>query len=860
VAPEVYRAVASHVERCGCRPELVSHLETAANTTEIVERMDSGDMLGTGELGVDAAAMWKLATEKLYQNSDLIALATREAMQNSVDAVRAAYRARQIERGAGFFSVTWEPQGSTGTLTFADNGTGMDDDTLRRKFLTLGGTGKGTDTSGETVGGFGMAKAVILGVSPTGRWEVHTRDLGVAPVPGSLRYNIYRMPPRQGTKIVLHDIPTEKLWSTLFHNSLAPGDRIRYVIGLSDVDDMSLLFNGNAVEPAFPRRKGHYLDRFGSTQADWGEGNTVTVKNYRRDKSSGEGQFYVRLGGLFQFAYNPHESGGHLPSDVVIDIRTSNRPQDRQYPLNASRDAWNGRGSAIATFREVARELIKEYHSAKQPKTWETLTLSSEEASERAGGEEFGNALRDVFSDPSFAAIMQEVAGGIQDFLRETSDKGKTPVYGDESNAAGNQAAADPYDSWREVPTAPETTDEIKLLGQIAREVVTRVNAEGGAISPSDVRAIESLEEGVLPSAFAVDDLLTAIEEGRARADTSSHGNAPSFAGRAVESKVLSALAPLAPAYRQKRTANPFGTAGIVKINLTTYERAEIRRFMNTARDFIPYLALWDVTLRLVANEAGIKEKFRVGFVLDHDVRGLATSDGDPGTSSYQVFVLIEPYKLREVIRAHKNRPWAVASYLHQIAAHELAHLPNMGAGHSERWAIERENLGAQTAHVLPAIERAVTAALGLKAPESKQAQAAAAELRRQIREEERARAEKTAATRAERSWTRKLDQALRAETERCAATVMSLKLSVSDLVARLQGLLEYQALRAYVAKAGPAFLPRGTTTEAVLEALDAHPMVVAKVLLGEGQDRADAPDYPTLRARTARKAALSPR
>src|SRR5262245_3515030 len=56
------------------------------------------------------ARMWQHFTTSVYQSADLPWLATREALQNSVDAIRAAVRRRKIRAGEGRFTVTWDPE------------------------------------------------------------------------------------------------------------------------------------------------------------------------------------------------------------------------------------------------------------------------------------------------------------------------------------------------------------------------------------------------------------------------------------------------------------------------------------------------------------------------------------------------------------------------------------------------------------------------------------------------------------------------------------------------------------------------------------------------------------------------------
>jgi len=84
-------------------------------------------------------------------------------------------------------------------------------------------------------------------------------------------------------------------------------------------------------------------------------------------------------------------------------------------------------------------------------------------------------------------------------------------------------------------------------------------------------------------------------------------------------------------------------------------------------------------------------------------------------------------------VKAHKQRPLAIAAFLHGIACHELTHLDGrMGEGHSEAFVAAREDLGHATGHLLPAIAVLVTKVLGLKLKPS-QEQKQIAKLKRQL-------------------------------------------------------------------------------------------------------------------------------
>lgn len=86
----------------------------------------------------------------------------REAIQNSVDA-GATEVVCEVHPNAG---------GPGHRVMCADNGRGMDRETILDKFLVLGGT---TKTSGETTGGFGKAKELLI--LPWLEWSIESRNV-----------------------------------------------------------------------------------------------------------------------------------------------------------------------------------------------------------------------------------------------------------------------------------------------------------------------------------------------------------------------------------------------------------------------------------------------------------------------------------------------------------------------------------------------------------------------------------------------------------------------------------------------------------------------------------------------------------
>ena len=155
---------------------------------------------------------------------------------------------------------------------------------------------------------------------------------------------------------------------------------------------------------------------------------------------------------------------------------------------------------------------------------------------------------------------------------------------------------------------------------------------------------------------------------------------------------------------------NPFGRLAGLRISKKNYDRQRAYRFRKGFQRWMPHLTAWDATLRLVAAEARIRRGFKPGFVLDDELIGLTTS-----APSGANVVYLHPDRFEQVIKAHRDRPLAIAAFLHGVAVHELTHLDGrMGKGHDESFVASREDLGHATGHLLPAIAVLVQRVLGL--------------------------------------------------------------------------------------------------------------------------------------------------
>jgi len=692
---------------------------------EVVEAMEAK---AAGRPGVNASVMWRYFTTSVYASGDLPVLAAREALQNGVDAIKAAIKARKTRAGEGRFAVSWDE--ARRSITFEDNGIGMDAETILGKFLSLGDSGKGgAGDSEEAAGGFGVAKAVILGTSTTFRWELHTRDnLAVSEGPDQ-DVQIFDAPYLQGTRITIHDVSEDfdATWDYARQSAVSLTDRLRELLGANDLPGIALLLDGEPVGPLFSRRAGGKV----TVEGSWGRGTTATIKAYRRPPGDRRGAYWLRLGGLYQF--KAPSQRGTLKADVVVDLVTSVRPGTRGYPFNAARDALQD--TARWAFNDVVEEVERENESVGRDQEDEVFDPESDREAERRGARELADLAAEAFADAEFQRALAEAAGGIADFYAERAkDPGVQAEVGS-SAPAGSKAPRDGDAPTRgavlppgfglpiivapagEVSPADSAAAARQLRGMLTAADAAWTTAGGD----EGKRSVTSWVERALDRAEAGEALdehdVAALEGAMTRAGEIALGAAggglvqAATTARLGEQILATGKATEAGERRRQRPRNPFGGLAGLRISRKHYDRRRGARFKKGFARWMPHLAAWDATLRLVASEARIRRRFKPGFVLDDELLGLTTS-----TSSGTSVVYLHPDRFAQVVKAHAQRPIAIAAFLHGIACHELTHLDGrMGKGHNEEFVAAREDLGHATGHLLPAIAVLVTKVLGLK-------------------------------------------------------------------------------------------------------------------------------------------------
>ena len=710
------------VDRAALRHELGA-------VPEVREAMNAK---ATGRPSANIGQLWLLLTKSVYRSGDLPWLATREAAQNGLDAVRAAVRQRQIKTDEGYFAVEWNA--AERVLTFEDNGIGMSAEDITGKFLAIGESGKrDAADSGQAAGGFGVAKAVILGAARGFVWRLHSRDNLAIANGMNEEVKVYDAPTRQGTRLELTDVDPDlvRYWDRARGVYVDIEDRLRELLAANDIPGITFLFNGTEVRPMFSRRGGSRV----SVEGSWGEGTTAAVKAYRRPPGDRGGAYYLRLNGLLQVVTPAQRNG--LKADVVVDLSTTVRPGQRGYPFNAARDALQD--TAAWTFADLVEEVERENESVGRSEEDEFI---DPEGDDDGGGAEIADQMAEAFADEDVRRAIAEAAGGIADFYGEQAKYASKEEPVASVAPRGTKLANDgdaPERTWvlpagitaaSETPLEPDIAAPSGVVAvRVLRAVLTEADAQGRAaggirtviLTDQVNTALLRAEAGEQLDGWQTQAVEAAIE--RAAEAALSPGGGGLIQAVAV-SKATGALDALTPAWAKsmdraegRKVRNPFGKFAGLRISKKTYDRQRAYRFKKSYAKWVPYLLAWDGTLRLVATEARIRRTFRPGFVLDDNVVGEAVER--PGGRR---FVFIHPDRMAQVVKAHRERPLAVAAFLHGVAVHELTHIDGkMGDGHDEEFIARREDLGAATAHLLPAISVLVAKLLKIGERESEE-------------------------------------------------------------------------------------------------------------------------------------------
>ena len=225
----------------------------------------------------------------------------RECVQNSVDA-----GARNVS-----LDVETQPDGSV-VVTCTDDGHGMDVDTMLNKFLVFGET---TKTHGDTAGGFGKAKEMLL--LPWIWWRVESNGQKLEGVGNQNEEIPTPSPLRRGTRLSVcmpADMSTSSYYAQAF-------------LVKCNIPRVKFIVDGAEVNAIWPR--GKRIRQF--RQAD-----------VYHNKSADIHGIFVRTHGLYMFSsWLSRDVKGALYVEVTapsIEVLTSNRDGFRDAELSNELD------------------------------------------------------------------------------------------------------------------------------------------------------------------------------------------------------------------------------------------------------------------------------------------------------------------------------------------------------------------------------------------------------------------------------------------------------------------------------------------------------------------------------------------
>ena len=759
------------------------------------KRRRNAEELGTMEIGADPAIAWKYAARNTYEGGDLPVIASREALQNGVDAIRMALNAKQITRGR--FDVHWDS--GARTLTFTDNGIGMDERVLR-KFVTLGlGEKRGDeqakagiklgvrryrkphgDNTGAYVfringlyqfsagsqqkkleqdfvfdfatkgaaGGFGWAKAVILGVSETFRWDIHTRNIKMDGAKVGTKMQPVRAPFRQGTQLRVYDISPKFetdytfTYDAVLGKSMTVAERIKHMLGFNTLRDIDLYFNGKKVAPYFSGKRGAKIP---VEVSDYATSAVAGADGYPF-KASRDGLQPDARRALRRFAQE-HERDEKVVRDTEDEVHDpeawESHSGDYGQMANDLGDAlddpeimdalgkasevmgryFKGQGALARDVVEEAEDLeASDMPRGKRVEQWEDKALGPEP--DRPGGK------TTTFGDASIDAKVRAIRDGKLDSLIKALEGGGAsggspgiPLPQEVQDAiearaqligatATTQKAADmaqAVDGLSEAvkSTKPHLSGKLQAGAHQLRQI-----AERGTVTTTDVQAISGMMETVAQAA---------VEQGG--------GGVAQVAAMQIEAQAILRDAAYASteakqlARRSWKNINPFGQMAGIVVKYKQFlnargrpDKARARRFKQNSAKWVPYLLAWDACCRLIAKKGGIELSFKPGFILAD--KYIAMYVPRPNGR----MLMINPHKMAAVAKAYRKDALSMAVWIHGTACHELAHMV-MGTAHDaswgahdEKWAIRREDLADKTAPLLPAMTLIVEKQLGLKA------------------------------------------------------------------------------------------------------------------------------------------------
>ena len=755
------RAMAS---RCGCNHHgrYGEHQGPAASKST----MKGGDYQIA-----DVTMMWKLMISSVYANADSLVVGVREALQNSRDAGCTVFEVNIAAQPDRYITHN-KRQVQACTVTITDNGKGMSPEIVEGKFLSLAGTTKiqsaiNEGNVEEALGGFGVAKAAILGMSTTLKWEIHTGDYYWTSVDppegyafGSDRSNEYV----KGVRIVLYDVPYVDGQLPGFSNYLTPEERIRELFQMCHLPKVELrtivYTQGIGTMKTVPQIGAKGGVRMKDWEEGWGSDITAKVRRFPSLFKHGWKGVFVRLKGIFHFGARYY--GGDPSQCVFVDISSiKTSPQSGDYPLVIDRsqfrsgtDAYyqlNRLADRIATEKEDIPEFdIFDINTGNNADKAESIAKSVRESLDNVEVQErFQVSLKSAKqADKSISDVLEKLAKLSQEGRAKFQEGDKNawtsplieslvnvdaitepPMF--EQDRKGGKSETEVlggmlsqwtgyFDAMSDQGPQKYIKDADDALVEVARRLQdtppdeesqrTQLRRAHEAIIEDGPRYVKGLLQLAMAGQLKVtisEWLFTVIDFIDFLSDQIEKSGEGSGIGETALHTLKNYLRPRAVALRAE--SYPL----VVSRNYNNRKAGQFRR--HGFKKHFGLLMTWEYVVSQMVLEVksiyGINKSVQVGFVLDDEgIRGLMQPSGN------MIMVMINPEWFHdEVLRIYGSRIDLMAVMLHSLAAHETAHVA-VGS-HNEDFSRLREHLGKTTVYMLPAIEAYLKHALELSAP-----------------------------------------------------------------------------------------------------------------------------------------------
>jgi hypothetical protein len=357
--------------------------------------------------GVDVNRAWNNEAKNKYPYTSYLGdVSIREGLQNSLDAVLESIENKEIsegkinikivrnfDEGKPMYMTEGEDLMGSGFM-IEDNGVGMSDEDIRDKFLALHGTGK--DKVGR-FGGFGIAKAVILGPSKEGSdWKLETRDNYHDSDMAQNAEQVKTLDkPRQGTKIEV---------IARGDNRIITHKAKKYVETTEFPKNVTAKFNNEIIKNPF---KGKKSKKFTYNIGPKGQEDKskLTVSYYPKTPEGYNQLQVIRLvdkytgAKLTQGLIDIYSDG--FSGTIITDVETVETPGSHEYPLTDSRMELKYDAN------EPIKKLIEKYTIDKATAKRATIEARMVNVRDRS---EWKKTLEKIITDKDYKNLEREVS------------------------------------------------------------------------------------------------------------------------------------------------------------------------------------------------------------------------------------------------------------------------------------------------------------------------------------------------------------------------------------------------------------------------------------------------------------------